>query len=294
MLKNILPLLLVIAVHSYAQEQISSYYQVASLTTTIEDASTMVSGALESKGFNIIGQYAPEGNNDLYVIAFTRNDLQQTTLKVEERGALASVLKIGFVLKDGKINVSVLNPEYLFMGYLRSEYAIHKKALEKINDDVFTAMTQVGNEKVPFGGSLEPDKLMKYHFMFGMPYFDDPVSLNEFESFEAGVNKIRAKLSTGKGNTKKIYEVIHIDKKVAIFGIALLDPEEGEGHFLPIIGEDHIAAMPFEIIVQGTEATMLHGRFRFAMHWPELTMGTFAKIMSSPGDVKDALKALTE
>jgi hypothetical protein len=130
--------------------------------------------------------------------------------------------------------------------------------------------------------------------MFAMPYFDDPVALNEFDSFEAGVNKIRANLSSGKGNTKKIYEVIHKDSKVAVFGIALLDPEEGEAHFLPIIGEDHIAAMPYEIIVEGTEATMLHGRFRFAMHWPELTMGTFTKIMSSPGDVKDIMKDLTE
>ncbi len=296
MIKNILPFLLVIAVsiHSYAQEGISSYYQVASLSTTIDEASATVSAALESKGFEIIGQYAPEGNKDLYVMAFTRNDLQQTTLKVKDRGALAGVLKVGFVLKEGKVNVSVLNPEYLFMGYLRSEYATHKKALEKINDDVFAAMAQVGSQKEPFGGSLEPDKLMKYHYMFGMPYFDDPVTLNEFDSFEAGVNKIRANLSSGKGNTKKVYEVIHKDKKVAVFGIALLDPEEGEGNILPIIGEDHIAAMPYEIIVEGTKATMLHGRFRFALHWPELTMGTFTKIMSSPGDVKDALEALTE
>jgi len=39
---------------------------------------------------------------------------------------------------------------------------------------------------------------------------------------------------------------------------------------------------------------MLHGRFRFALHWPELTMKTFTKIMSSPGDVKDALEALMD
>jgi hypothetical protein len=30
------------------------------------------------------------------------------------------------------------------------------------------------------------------------------------------------------------------------------------------------------------------------LHWPELTMGTFTKIMSSPGDVEDAMKALME
>ncbi len=31
-----------------------------------------------------------------------------------------------------------------------------------------------------------------------------------------------------------------------------------------------------------------------ALHWPELTMGTFMKIRSTPGDYKDAFEALCE
>ena len=52
--------------------------------------------------------------------------------------------------------------------------------------------------------------------------------------------------------------------------------------------------MPYEIILQGNKATMLHGRYRLALHWPELTMGTFMKIMSTPGDTEDTLEALCE
>ena len=52
--------------------------------------------------------------------------------------------------------------------------------------------------------------------------------------------------------------------------------------------------MPYEILLIDKRAIMLHGRYRFALHWPELKMSTFTKIMSSPGDVKDFLKALTE
>jgi hypothetical protein len=52
--------------------------------------------------------------------------------------------------------------------------------------------------------------------------------------------------------------------------------------------------MPYEIILLNNKATMLHGRYRFALHWPELTMKTFTKIMSSPGDVEDAMKALVK
>lgn len=39
---------------------------------------------------------------------------------------------------------------------------------------------------------------------------------------------------------------------------------------------------------------MLPGRFRFAFYYPELTMGTFTKIMNTPGDVEEMLKGLTK
>lgn len=127
-----------------------------------------------------------------------------------------------------------------------------------------------------------------------MPYFDDPVELIEFSSFEEGVETIKKNLQAKKGNTVKVYELVFEDKKVAVFGIGLHNAEEGEAHFLPIIGEGNIAAMPYEIILQGKEATMLHGKFRFALHWPELTMKQFMKISSTPGDVEEMLEALTE
>ena len=37
---------------------------------------------------------------------------------------------------------------------------------------------------------------------------------------------------------------------------------------------------------------MLHGKYRIALNWPELTMGTFMKIMSTPGDIEDTLEGL--
>jgi len=37
-----------------------------------------------------------------------------------------------------------------------------------------------------------------------------------------------------------------------------------------------------------------HGRYRIALHWPDLTMGTCTKIMSTPGDIEAALRGLTK
>lgn len=283
-----------ISLTSFADEELPPYYSIGQLDGTINEIAVNIKTALESKKFNIVGEYNPAENPNLYVIAYTRDDLQQTTLKVKDRGALASVLKIGLVKKDGKITVSMLNPMYLFYAYLMDETDIYNNELTVIFNDAKAAMSDVGTDFTGFSGSEEIKDLKDYHYMMMMPYFTDPVELKEFDSFEQGVSTIRKNLEAKKGNTLKVYEVVFENEKIAVFGIGLLDPEEGEGHFLPIIGEDNIAAMPYEIILQGKEATMLHGKYRFAIHWPELSMKQFMKISSTPGDVEDVIEALTE
>ena len=125
-----------------------------------------------------------------------------------------------------------------------------------------------------------------------MPYFSDPVTLNEFSSFEEGLKVIESNLKAKKGQTAQVYKIVYKNEKVAVFGIGLQSKTDGEAVFLPIIGEENIAAMPYEIILQGKKATMLHGKYRLALSWPELTMGTFMKIMSTPGDIEDTLEGL--
>jgi len=277
-----------------AEDKIAPYLKVGELNVSMDEAVQQVKDALTSKGFDVIGEYHPETKAGLYVVAYTRDDLQKITLRVKDRGALASVLKVGFVKKNGKIVVSMLNPPYLFYAYLMDNTDKYLGELTAVSNDAKAALRQVGTEFVPFGGGEEPDDLKEYHYMMMMPYFTDPVDLNEFDSFDKGLAVIRKNLEAKKGNTMKVYELVFPNKQIAVFGIALLDPDEGEGHFLPIIGEDNIAAMPYEIILQGKEASMLHGKYRFALLWPELTMGQFMKISSTPGDVEDVMEELTE
>ncbi len=219
---------------------------------------------LGEDGYEVIGRYQPGGNSNFSVVVFTSDKIKSFCLSAKGKGMLAAAMKVGLELKDGVINVSILNPEYLFYAYFRDKMdnSSFKSSALAISSDIKTTMKGVGALQKPFGGDLTAQDLMKYHYMAGMPRFDKPVKLADFENFQQGV--------------------------------ALLDKEEGEAHFLPIIGESHVAAMPYEIILTGNKTTMLHGRYRFALHWPELTMKTFTKIMSSPGDVEDAMKALVD
>jgi hypothetical protein len=275
-------------------QELSPYIKIGESNESIQQVSEKVIAALKDNSFTVLGAYNPSNKSSLKVIAFTRTDLKNAVIKVSDRGALAAAFKVGLVQKNGKIVISYTNPDYILRAYLRDNYNSFKSVFTKFSSDLKTTFSSIGNEFKPFGGTVAADKLKKYHYKIMMPYFSDPVTLNEFTSFEAGLNIIEKNLKAKKGNTVQVYKIIYKSQKVAVFGVGLQSKEDGESHFLPKIGEDHVAALPYEIILQGKKATMLHGKYRIALHWPELTMGTFMKIMSTPGDIEDTLEALCE
>jgi len=273
-------------------QELAPYVKVGERSESISDVTTKVVEALKINSFTILGSYTPGNNTHLKVIAFTNNALKNTVVKVTDRGALAAAFKIGLVERDGKVTVSYTNPEYILRAYLGDNYNTFSSTFKKFDADLKTALTSLGTSFQPFGGTVKADKLKKYHYKIMMPYFSDPVTLNEFNSFEEGLKIIENNLKTKKGKTQQVYKLIYTKEKIAVFGVGLQSTEDGESYFLPKIGEDHVAALPYEIILQGKTATMLHGKYRIALHWPELTMGTFMKIMSTPGDIEDTLEGL--
>ena len=201
-------------------------------------------------------------------------------------------MKVGLVEKDGKVITSYTNPDYLFRAYLRDAFATYETTLDAFSSDVKKTLAPLGGDFIPFGGVVDADELKEYHYKIMMPYFTDPVTLAEYETFREGLAVIEENLRQKKGNTMEVYRLVYPDKEIAVFGVALKSMEDGEAHFLPKIGVEHAAAMPYEIILQDNKATMLHGKYRIALHWPDLTMGTFMKIMSTPGDIEDTLEGI--
>jgi len=286
-------LILGFSFNSYTQE-LSPYIKIGESNESIQQVSTKVISALKANSFTVLGTYNPSAKTTLKVITFTRSDIKNTVVKVSDRGALAAAFKVGLVQKNGKVIMSYTNPEYFLRAYLRDNYNTYKNTFKKFNSDLKSTFAKIGNEFKPFGGTVKADKLKKYHYKVMMPYFTDPVKLNEYSSFEEGLRTIENNLAAKKGNTLKVYKIVYKQQRVAVFGVGLRSKDDGEAHFLPKIGEDHVAALPYEIILQGKKVTMLHGKYRIALHWPDLSMGTFMKIMSTPGDIKDTLKDVCE
>lgn len=278
---------------SIAQETFAPFVKTSSQTKTIKELSAEISAGLVSGNFSIIGKYSPMQSDDMLVICFTREDLQKASLSFKDRGALASVLKIGLLKTDAGVTISLQNPMYMFQAYFREDIKKQMNVLEGIDSEAKLVLSDIYGKLSPFGGELEAEKLMKYHYKVMMPYFTDPAELETYSSFEEGLAHIQSMLSKST-KVKKVYAQIYAKEQVAVFGLAFNDAEKGETKYLPIIGESHLAAMPYEIILQGKEVTMLPGKYRIALFWPELTMGTFMKIMSTPGDIEDAFKEVTE
>lgn len=270
------------------------FYKIGEKNEAITTVENEINEALKSANYEILGSYNVANNTDFKVIVFTNSNIKNLALSYSDRGALAIAQKISLIYKDGKTTISLLNPKYMFHAYFQKEFEKNASILIDETNAIKSVFTELGYSLSPFGGEVIIRNLRDYQYMIGMPDFNDPVELNTYASFEEGLKTIRANLEAKKGNTVKVYELVSEDKNVAVFGVGLLDVEEGEKHFLSIIGEDQLAAMPYEIILQGKEVTMLHGRFRFALYWPELTMSTFTKIMSTPGKVEEFMKAISE
>jgi len=165
-----------------------------------------------------------------------------------------------------------------------------------MTEKIRTALSNVGEVKdFPFGSQdgLTIKSLQKYRYMFGMEKFGNVADLNKFESYEYAVNTVDEKLAS---TDNLVYSIEFPEEKIKLYGVAI-DGEKGEEHFLPIIDilePQHTAFLPYELLIVDNEAVMLHGRFRIALSFPDLTMMTFSKIMSTPGEIKNVLKGYTQ
>jgi len=171
-------------------QDLAPYIKVGESTETMQQVSDRIMNTLTGNSFTVLGTYNPSDKTSLQVIAFTRDDLKNTVVKITDRGALAAVFKVGLVQKNGKVSISYTNPDYILRAYLRDNYITFKSTFEKFSLDLKTTLLAIGDEFKPFGGSEKADKLKKYHYKILMPYFSDPIKLNEFTSFEEGLRII--------------------------------------------------------------------------------------------------------
>lgn len=237
---------------------------------------------LTAAGFKVIGEHTPKGVGGAIIIA-TDEGLLNAVRTAGGAAIVAAPIRVA-VQPDG--TVSYANPNYWGRAYFRKQFN-GAEAAEKAVHDKLTRALGAGKE---FGGDVAAGELANYRYMFGMERFDsDKNDLKTYGSFDQAVAAVRDNLAKGKNNCSKSYEIVMADKKIAVFGVEMNDPSTGEGAWLKKIGSSQMAALPYEIFVVGNKVEALYGRYRIALGWPKLGMGTFMSISDTPDQILETL-----
>lgn len=240
--------------------------------------------ALQGQGFTLAGDYAPYA--DAHVIVVTSDELKAAAAK-SENGGFGAAERVSVTKVGDAIQVAYANPAYTAAAFrMEGDLAGVSAKLAKA----------LGNQE-SFGvkQGLSEKKLRKYHYMIAMPYFDDVDKLASFDSHAAAVAQIEKNLAAGTAGATQVYRIDIPGKEETVFGVAISSGEGADKTVMPITDTDnlkHTAHLPYEILVTGNEAIALPGKFRIAVSFPDLGMGTFMKISNAPGAIRDVLSAV--
>ena len=265
----------------------------------IKTTATKVSEQLKANGFNILGAYQPVDDGNRWIITYTSDDIISAVKKVGGLTGLATVWRVALTKENEQILISYPTPRYWGNAYFRDNFPKVEELYDSYAKKIEKALAACGEGGGTTFGSLkglEVDKLRDYKYMIGMPKFNKTKKLNEFDSFQEAIGKIDDNLANGVTNLELVYEYAIPDMEIKVYGIGL-SGENGETKFMPKIDTaipKHTAFLPYEFIVVGNEVHMLHGRFRIALSFPDLKMGQFMKIVSTPPDIKKLMESATQ
>lgn len=256
-------------------------------------AKQLVVNELVSYQCQVLGQYQPANDPNRWIIVYTSDELGKAVHKHGGLRGFALTQRMALTKERGKIYLSSTTPKYWGAAYFQDDYPSVADQYAKLEGKMKKIFTACGVNKTSAFGSedgLEIEELQEYQYMFGMPYFEDMIELKSYDSFESAKKALKEAINSNP-NTKSVYSMGLADKDIHLIGVALNGPT-GESKFLPIVDigtPKHTCFLPYEVLVYKNKVYMLHGRYRIALSFPDLTMGTFSKIMSTPGDIEESI-----
>ena len=273
-----------------AAEALKPFTLAYTTTGDMQQAAEAVKQKITGAGFEIVGSYTPyEG---ALVLAITNDALKKAAASTEFGGYVAGQ-RVTLTQVGDEIQVSYTNPLYYGNAY-------------RVEDDsdlqaAAAALQTALGDKEEFGTGnkqLTEKDLRKYHYMFGMEYFNDPSELAEYDSHDEAVAAVEAGLAAHRGGASKVYRIDIPGKQETVFGVALTEGCSGDEYIMSRVDRDQLRStghLPYEILVSDGDVYALYARFRIAISWPHLPMiasqtgATFFNIMCAPNAIEDAL-----
>lgn len=244
-----------------------------------------VRGSLEAAGFQVVGSYQPY--QDATVLAVTNEFLKAAAAAVPG-GSYGAVQRVSVTKVGSELQVAFTNPSYMQHAYRM------KTDLGSVTRKLAAALGQLEAYGPKDGKTAR--ELKGFHYMFGMPYFDDAVEIARFATHVEAVTAVEAGLAAGRGGARKVYRVDLPGTEDTLFGVSLTEGCSGDASimkevdFKPIRSTGHL---PYELLVSGGKVTALHAKFRIAVNFPDLSMmgsHSFMGIRCAPDAIENALK----
>ena len=229
-----------------------------------------VSAKLAAAGFEVLGSFEVNPKEKLQTVIYTNESMKAMASK-PGRGFAA----IGRVLVDaGRNQISVSNPVYFGKAFMQNDadYA----ALSAIKESVNTALGGLSEASEKW----EYAALADYHFMVGMPYYQDSAVIGEGDSEE-----LVKKAQTYKKGASHLFTLKIAEGKYLVG----YDLDKRTGKFPEKIGTHNSGLLPYTVLIENNEARILAPKFYLAVSYPQLTMGEFMKIATVPGAIEKDL-----
>jgi hypothetical protein len=274
-----------------ASERLQPFVMAEVTAGDIATVQKDVESKLTDGGFEVVGAYAPYA--DAVVIAFTNDVLKQNAAK-SEFGGYGAAQRVSITKVGNDLQVAYTNPTYMAHAYrMAGDLAGVTSQLASV----------LGNRK-EFGTAkgLRVKKLRKYHYMFGMEYFDDTKAheLAQYPNHQLALKTVEDNLKKGLGGVTQVYRIDIPGKEEVVFGVGMKQPSGGDKYMddryiMGVIDftENKAAAhLPYEVLVSGKHVYHLYARFRIAINFPDLSMmgdNSFMNIVESPEAIKKAL-----
>lgn len=272
-------LLAVTAVH--AEDRYFPYVLASQEAATITEKADGVKQALMAGGFEIAGEYAPYAGAHILVV--TSADLKKVAA-ASDFGGYGAGVRVALTQVNDQVQIAYTTPLYMQ----------HIYRMKGDLSGVAVALGKALGKQKDFGmqEGLTAEKLSGYHYMFGMPYYDDHIELLAYADHQSALDKVENGLAVSKA-VSRVYRIDIPGKQESVFGVAIV---EGKGADKTVMAATdtgdlrHTPHLPYELLVSGNKAYILHGKFRIAQSFPDLGMGTFMKISGAPNAIEETIK----
>ncbi len=223
---------------------------------------------LAANGFEVVGTYP--SFKDGTTVLFTNGAMKGAANKPMRASAAVGRL----LVDEERKQISIANPVYFGKAFMQKEYN-HAEA-----SAVLSSLEKAFGPLKDSADKGEFDGLAGYHFMVGMPYYEDMIIVGEGSTADLVAKAEKAKGSSG------------IVKLSGERYVAFVDLDRRTKRFVDKIGTQNAALLPWAVVIEDGKAKALHPKYFIAISYPLLTMTEFMTIATAPGAIENDLKKI--